>query len=72
MNDVKEGSCLCGDVRYEIQGELSDILVCHCENCRKHHGTAAAYTSVDKQEIRIIGEQNLIKCNLLNTKSEGN
>tara|TARA_R110001583_G_scaffold19481_1_gene76169 strand:- start:434 stop:823 length:390 start_codon:yes stop_codon:yes gene_type:complete len=34
------GSCLCGDVRYEISGEVGDIVHCHCQSCRKAHGSA--------------------------------
>ncbi len=34
------GSCLCGGVRYEITGELTGALNCHCSMCRKAHGAA--------------------------------
>jgi hypothetical protein len=34
------GSCLCGKVRYEINGSLSGTLNCHCSMCRKAHGAA--------------------------------
>lgn len=34
------GSCLCGGVEYEIRGELSGALNCHCSMCRKAHGAA--------------------------------
>ena len=36
------GNCLCGAVRYEIDGPLSMMIHCHCSMCRKHHGTAFA------------------------------
>jgi hypothetical protein len=36
------GRCLCGTVRYEIDGPFSTMLHCHCSMCRKHHGTAFA------------------------------
>jgi hypothetical protein len=36
------GRCLCGTVRYEIDGPLKAMLHCHCSMCRKHHGTAFA------------------------------
>jgi len=38
------GSCLCGAVAYEVDGELSAIAHCHCATCRKAHG--AAFSSV--------------------------
>jgi hypothetical protein len=34
------GSCLCGGVRYEIDGALTGALNCHCSMCRKAHGAA--------------------------------
>lgn len=34
------GSCLCGGVQYEIHGELTDVLNCHCSMCRKLHASA--------------------------------
>ena len=36
------GRCLCGTVRYAIDGPFSTMLHCHCSMCRKHHGTAFA------------------------------
>ena len=41
--------CLCGAVRYELRGELRGILVCHCVECRRYHGTSGAYTSVARE-----------------------
>ncbi|WP_137937926.1 GFA family protein [Chitinivorax sp. B] len=34
------GSCLCGDVRFELAGEPQFINHCHCSMCRKVHGAA--------------------------------
>ena len=34
------GSCLCQRVTYEIVGELTDVLNCHCSMCRKLHAAA--------------------------------
>ena len=34
------GSCLCGNVQFEIQGELEPIQICHCSQCRKAQGSA--------------------------------
>ncbi len=35
-----KGSCLCGGVRYEIHGDLTGALNCHCTICRKAQGSA--------------------------------
>jgi len=32
------GGCLCGAVRLEMSGEPYRVGVCHCLDCRKHHG----------------------------------
>ena len=33
------GTCLCGTVRYEIDGPFNMMLNCHCSMCRKEHGS---------------------------------
>lgn len=37
-----KGSCLCGTVRFEINGELNHFFLCHCQHCRKDTGSAHA------------------------------
>jgi hypothetical protein len=32
------GSCLCGAVKIEAEGAPYRVGVCHCLDCRKHHG----------------------------------
>jgi hypothetical protein len=36
------GSCLCGEVAFEIEGQLTPIQFCHATRCRKATGAAAA------------------------------
>lgn len=36
------GGCLCGAVRYEINGAPLRFYHCHCERCRKASGTGHA------------------------------
>lgn len=35
------GSCLCGTVKYEIQGDPMMVAYCHCSRCQKFTGAAA-------------------------------
>ena len=37
-----QGSCLCGEVRFEITGEFERFFLCHCGRCRKGSGSAHA------------------------------
>lgn len=36
------GSCLCGEVRFEVLGEFEQFFLCHCGRCRKGTGSAHA------------------------------
>ena len=42
MRAVHRGSCLCGAVRFEIDGQFQQFYLCHCEHCRKDTGSAHA------------------------------
>jgi hypothetical protein len=39
-SDMKhfEGGCLCGNVRFVASGSPYRVGICHCLECRKHHG----------------------------------
>lgn len=37
---IHRGSCLCQTITYEINGDLTDVLNCHCSMCRKLHASA--------------------------------
>jgi hypothetical protein len=39
---MHQGSCLCGEIRYRIEGELGPIQLCHCSQCRRAQGTPFA------------------------------
>ena len=32
------GGCLCGDIRFAALGRPYRVGLCHCLDCRKHHG----------------------------------
>jgi hypothetical protein len=34
------GSCLCGDIHYQVSGNLGPIGHCHCRTCQKAHAAA--------------------------------
>ena len=58
---MNRGSCLCGEVRYEIAGGLHSITHCHCSMCRKAHGAAfASYAEAETRDLRFTAGEKLI------------
>jgi hypothetical protein len=53
------GRCLCGAVRYEVQGPLRDVLICHCEECRRWHGHLSASTAARKDDLVLLDARTL-------------
>src|SRR3546814_4636919 len=39
MTNALRGSCLCGEIRFEIDGKIGAAGQCHCSKCRKVSGT---------------------------------
>ena len=54
-----KGACLCGAVRFEVEGELPGPDACHCRMCRKHSGHVFASTDVEKRRLKVSGEESL-------------
>jgi hypothetical protein len=49
------GGCLCGQLRFEATGQPYRVGVCHCMDCRKHHGAlfhASAIFPAESVDIR--------------------
>lgn len=42
MNNLMTGSCLCGAIHFEIDGEFDSFYLCHCSYCRKGTGSSNA------------------------------
>ena len=36
-----DGQCLCGSVRFQLEGKLPGLYQCHCSLCRKLSGSAS-------------------------------
>ena len=54
MNDVWEGRCLCGDVRFRASGPPKWTIWCHCQSCRKHSGApASAFAAFDAVKVEM-------------------
>ena len=56
-----QGGCLCNEVRFEIRGQIRDIVFCHCSQCRKVQGTAfAANGVVDRTDFNLVKGESLL------------
>ena len=53
---MHRGSCLCGAVSFEVEGELTPPDACHCSQCRKASGHYWASTDVLRDAVTIRGE----------------
>ncbi|WP_341504011.1 GFA family protein [Gallaecimonas sp. GXIMD4217] len=42
MSKTTGGSCLCGDVTFQIEGDFQHFFLCHCGHCQKDTGSAHA------------------------------
>lgn len=51
------GGCLCGDVRLVATGKPYRVGICHCLDCRKHHGSLFSICAVfPQQAVTVEGE----------------
>jgi hypothetical protein len=53
------GSCLCGAVRYAVNGPLRDVLICHCQFCRRMNTHVGAYAACAVSDLEIVGGRKL-------------
>ena len=48
------GGCLCGDLRYVVDGPLDDVVICHCRSCQMALGSGENHEIlVDPQRFRV-------------------
>lgn len=53
------GRCLCGAVRYEVHGPLSDAHACHCGQCRRQSGHFIVATGARRSDFRLTADSAL-------------
>ncbi|MCP8882257.1 GFA family protein [Devosia sp. XJ19-1] len=57
-----EGGCLCGRVRFVAAGQPFRVGLCHCMDCRKHHGSLFHVSAIFPMDaVRITGETGAYK-----------
>ena len=70
MENSHSGSCLCGKVSFEIEGQFQNFFLCHCKYCQKDTGSAHA-ANLFSSSSKIIwnsGEQKVKTFQLPGTK----
>jgi hypothetical protein len=51
------GSCHCGAIRYQAEGDPARVALCHCNDCQKLSGSAwRASVRVDAADFHVTGE----------------
>lgn len=70
MNKKYNGSCLCGHIKFEIEGAFESFYLCHCKFCQKDSGSAhAANLFSSKAQLRwIVGKEKVKTFNLPSTR----
>ena len=56
MTKITKGSCNCGSVTWEAEGEMRPIVACHCTQCQKQTGLYYAATNVADERLTIRGD----------------
>lgn len=65
------GSCVCGETKYRVEGEIRTVVNCHCNFCRKMNGAAfSTYVVVAEENFELLhGEFNVNQVSEQSTKS---
>lgn len=57
---MKNCSCLCGGVKYQVKGKPTKISLCHCRMCQKFSGFAfGSFMRVPTTQYKLIKGANL-------------
>ena len=55
------GNCLCGGVEYEYAGELTELVICHCDMCKRAQGTPfASNAPIERAAFRILKGEDVL------------
>ena len=56
---MTSGGCLCGGVRYRIQGELAPPIACHCSQCGRTSGNFAVMARCKSGALELLSDETL-------------
>ena len=56
------GQCLCGAFRFEIDGPVGEVRLCHCDLCRRASGTAfSANACIPIKRYRLVDGMDVVR-----------
>lgn len=50
--EIRHGGCLCGTVRYRVDGPMREIIACHCKQCQRWSGHIVAATACRRDQLQ--------------------
>jgi len=59
MVEELRGACHCGRVRVTIPAASAGVVVCHCADCQKLHGSSFALFAAERSSVRWEGEEHI-------------
>ncbi|RKH24500.1 hypothetical protein D7Y13_26210 [Corallococcus praedator] len=65
------GGCLCGSVRIVASGRPCRVGVCHCLDCRKHHGALFHASAIFPQDAHTRSEKAVLTVEVAAATSSG-
>ena len=59
---MNQGSCLCGDIAWTVNGEFTMLVNCHCSICRRVHGSAyGAFVASSSEGFRWLAGEDKVQ-----------
>lgn len=55
MSELHTGGCLCGAVKYRVDGPMREVVFCHCGQCRRQTGLYYASTNAAEADLTVEG-----------------
>jgi len=57
--NAMKGSCLCGQVSFQVSGSIAAPDACHCVQCRKQSGHYYVSTNVPRTALTVSGQDHV-------------
>lgn len=57
---VRKGGCLCGGVRYRVEGPMRGVIACHCSQCRRSSGHHVAASAAMRETLVLETSETLV------------